>query len=424
MLDIAAVILLLAAGAAWLNGKVLRLPPTIGVMAIALVASLGIVALEAVGVTTPGRQERALLESIDFTDVLMEGMLSVLLFAGALHVDLARLWRLARPIGILALVGTGLSALLVGLGCHWLSGALGLSLPWVHCLLFGALISPTDPVAVLGILESAEVPKDVESTIAGESLINDGVGVVLFALLLGMLRTGRSPTLGEGLSLLVHEAGGGILLGVCVGWLVNRILATIDDYRVEVLITLATVVGAYAAAEHLATSGPLAMVVIGLLVGGDGRESSMSERTRERLDLFWHLLDEILNSVLFVLIGLEFAVIHYSPGSIRAAIGAVILSLLARFVAVGVPLLCFPDWFRLPPRAGWLLTWSGVRGGISVALALSLPPGPERDTILTLTYSVVVFSILVQGLSIGRVARRLGLTADHGLPAAAGKLGK
>ena len=412
MLDIAAVILVLAAGAAWLNRKVFRLPPTIGVMAIALVASLGIVGLERVGVTTPGKQERALLESINFTDVLMEGMLSVLLFAGALHVDLARLWRLARPIGILALVGTALSALLIGVGCHWLFRLLGLELPWIHCLLFGALISPTDPVAVLGILESAHVPQDVESTIAGESLINDGVGVVLFALFLETLRMGHAPTPGEAMNLFVHEAVGGIVLGLCIGWLVNRILASIDDYRVEVLITLATVVGGYALANRLHTSGPLAMVVIGLLVGSEGREWSMSETTRERLDLFWHLLDEILNSVLFVLIGLEFAVIHYTPGLTRAAVGAVILSLVARFLVVGIPVLCFPAWFRLPPRAGWLLTWSGVRGGISVALALSLPPGPERDTVLALTYSVVVFSILVQGLSIGPLARRLGLTAS------------
>jgi len=411
MLDIVAVILVLAAGAAWLNRKCFRLPPTIGVMAIALVASLAIVGLEMVGVTAPGRQERALLASIDFTDVLMEGMLSVLLFAGALHVDLARLWRLARPIGILALVGTALSSLLIGGGCHWLLGLLGIDLPWLHCLLFGALISPTDPVAVLGILESAHVPRDVESTIAGESLINDGVGVVLFALLLEALHTGHAPTPGEGLNLLLHEAGGGIVLGFCVGWLVNRVLATIDDYRVEVLITLATVVGGYALANRLHTSGPLAMVVVGLLVGSEGRAWSMSDTTRERLDLFWHLLDEILNSVLFVLIGLEFAVIHYTPGLTRAAVGAVILSLLARFLVVGLPVLCFPAWFRLPPRAGWLLTWSGVRGGISVALALSLPPSPQRDTVLTLTYSVVVFSILVQGLSIGAVARRLGLTA-------------
>jgi len=411
MLDIVAVVLVLAAAAGWLNRKFFRLPPTIGVMAIALVASLVIVALEMVGVVAPGEHQRALLDSIDFTDVLMNGMLSVLLFAGALHVDLARLWRLARPIGILALVGTALSTLLIGAGCHWLFGLLGLELSWIHCLLFGALISPTDPVAVLGILESAHVPRDVESTIAGESLINDGVGVVLFALFLDTLYTGHSPAPGEAMNLLIHEAAGGIVLGLCVGWIVNRILASIDDYRVEVLITLATVVGAYAAAEHLATSGPLAMVVIGLLVGSEGRESSMSETTRERLDLFWHLLDEILNSVLFVLIGLEFAVIQYTPGLTRAAVGAVILSLLARFIVVGIPTLAWPAWFQLPPRAGWLLTWSGVRGGISVALALSLPPGPERDTVLALTYSVVVFTILVQGLTIGSLAKRLGLVA-------------
>lgn len=413
MLDIAAVILVLAALSAWINRAFLGLPPTIGVMTVALAGSLVIVGLERLGVAWPGTMERRLVASIDFTDVLMEGMLSVLLFAGALHVDLARLWRLARPIGILALVGTALSAILVGLGCRWLCGVVGLDLPLLHCLLFGAIVSPTDPVAVLGILESAGVPRDVETTIAGESLVNDGVGVVLFALLLDVLRTGHAPTPGEGLTLLAHEAAGGCVLGLCVGWIVNRVLASIDDYRVEVLITLAAVVGTYALAEHLATSGPLAMVVMGLLVGGEGRAWSMSATTRERLDLFWHLLDEVLNAVLFVLIGLEFAVVRYTPGSTRAALGVVVLSVVARFVVVGLPTLAFPEWFRLPPRAGWLLAWSGIRGGISVALALSLPPGTERDTVVTLTYSVVVFSILVQGLSIGAVARRLGLDGAH-----------
>lgn len=410
MLDIVAVLLVLTAAFAWLNRKFLRWPPTIGVMAIALVVSLGIVGLDRLGFTEPVSHEQALLASIDFTDVLMEGMLSVLLFAGALHVDPARLTRLARPIGLLAIVGTALSTLIVGYGCHWVLGLVGHDLPLVHCLLFGALISPTDPVAVLGILESAHVSRDVESTIAGESLINDGVGVVLFALLLDMLHSGSPPTVREGIGLFVQEAVGGVALGFVLGFGVNAVLASIDDYRVEVLITLATVIGGYALANRLHTSGPLAMVVVGLLVGSEGRRWSMSEITRERLDLFWHLLDEILNSVLFVLIGLEFAVIHYTPGLTRSAVGAVILALLSRFLVVGLPVLCFPAWFQLPPRAGWLLTWSGVRGGISVALALSLPPGPERDTVLTLTYSVVVFSILVQGLSIGFLARRLGLT--------------
>jgi CPA1 family monovalent cation:H+ antiporter len=411
MLDIVAILLVLTATFAWLNRKFLRWPPTIGVMAIALLVSLGIVGLDRLGFTEPVSQEQALLQSIDFADVLMEGMLSVLLFAGALHVDAAQLTRLARQIGLLAIVGTTLSALIVGFGCHWVLGLVGHDLPLVHCLLFGALIAPTDPVAVLGILESAHVPRDVESTIAGESLINDGVGVVLFALLVDMLHSGSPPTIGEGLTLFLHEAVGGVALGLVLGWFVNAVLASVDDYRVEVLITLATVIGGYALANRLHTSGPLAMVVVGLLVGSEGRRWSMSEQTRERLDLFWHLLDEILNSVLFVLIGLEFAVIRYTSGSTRAAVAAVILSLLARFLVVGLPVLCLPSWFQLPPRAGWLLTWSGVRGGISVALALSLPPGPERDTVLTLTYSVVVFSILVQGLTIGRVARRLGLSA-------------
>ncbi len=416
MLTISAILLVLTAACAYVNQKFLRWPTTIGVMALALVVSLLIVILDWLGITEPRSQERALLSSIDFADVLMEGMLSVLLFAGALHVDLGRLLRLARPIGLLALVGTTLSTLVIGVGCHWVLAAVSHPLPLLHCLLFGALISPTDPVAVLGILQSARVSRDLESTIAGESLINDGVGVVLFALLLEMLHSGHPPTPTEGLQLFLQEAGGGLVLGVAIGWFVNAVLASIDDYRVEVLITLATVVGGYALANALHTSGPLAMVAIGLLVGSQGRQLSMSTHTRERLDLFWSMLDEILNSVLFVLIGLEFAVIRYTPGSIRAAVAAVALSLLARFLVVGVPTLVWPAWFQLPRRAGWLLTWSGVRGGISVALALSLPPGPERDTILTLTYSVVVFSILAQGLSIGWMARALGLT-DGSIPA-------
>ncbi len=411
MLDIVAILLVLTAGFAWVNRKFLKWPPTIGVMAIALIISLVIVGLDRMGITEPFSQERALVASIDFADVLMEGMLSVLLFAGALHVDLGQLAKLARPIGVLALFGTALSALLIGVGCHWMLGLVGQDLPLVYCFLFGALISPTDPVAVLGILESAHVPRDIESTIAGESLINDGVGVVLFALLLDMLHSGTPPTLHEGIALFCREGVGGVLLGLVIGWCVNAVLASIDDYRVEVLITLATVIGGYALANKLHTSGPLAMVVVGLLVGSQGRRWSMSAVTRERLDLFWHLLDEILNSVLFVLIGLEFAVIRYTPGTIRSALFAVALSLLARFLVVGLPTLTWPAWFQLPPGAGWLLTWSGVRGGISVALALSLPPGPERDTVLTLTYSVVVFTILVQGLTIGSLARRLGLTA-------------
>jgi monovalent cation:H+ antiporter, CPA1 family len=412
VLNIVAILLVLTAAFSYLNHRYLKWPMTIGVMAIALALSLVIVVLDRLGYAALRGHEHALLSSIDFSEVLMQGMLSFLLFAGALHVDINQLRRVAWQVGVLAIAGTALSTLIVGFGSAYLLAALGISIPLVHCLLFGALISPTDPIAVLSVLKSAHVPPDVEATIAGESLLNDGVGVVLFALLLQMLDTGVTPTVGEGLALFAREALGGALFGIAVGYFVYRILRSIDDPQVEVLITLATVVGGYALCHALHVSGPLAMVAIGLLIGNEGRAFAMSTRTRERLDTFWQVLDEILNGVLFVLIGLEFALIVFPTGSITAIVLVIALCLLARYLVVGLPARLGQRWLGLPSGAGLLLTWSGVRGGISVALALSLPPGPERDVILMLTYSVVVFSILVQGLTVGRVARALGLSRD------------
>ena len=295
-LTIVAILLVLTAAFAYINHQVLKWPTTIGVMAIALLFSLAIIGLDQLGITSLRVQEHQLLASINFADVLLEGMLSVLLFAGALHVDLEQVRRLSWQIGVLAVFGTAVSAAIIGVGCWLLLGVCGMELPLVWCLLFGALISPTDPIAVLGVLESAHAPADVETTIAGESLINDGVGVVLFALLLDMLQSGVPPTVIEGVQLFAREALGGVLLGVVIGLFVNRLLASIDDYRVEVLITLATVVGGYALARELHTSGPLAMVAVGLLIGNQGRLQSMSDITRKRVDLFWQMLDEILNS--------------------------------------------------------------------------------------------------------------------------------
>jgi len=412
VLNIVAILLVLTAAFSYVNHRFLKWPMTIGVMAIALTLSLAIIGLDKLGFGTPRGHEHRLLTSIDFTEVLMQGMLSFLLFAGALHVDLNQLRRVAWQVGALALLGTALSTLIIGYGSWYLVSALGISIPLVYCLLFGALISPTDPIAVLGVLKSAHVPESVEATIAGESLINDGVGVVLFVLLLEMLQTGIAPTLGEGLLLFAREAVGGAVFGIAIGYFVFRVLRTIDNPQVEILITLATVVGGYALAHALHVSGPLAMVAIGLLIGNEGRAYAMSAQTRERLDLFWQMLDEILNGVLFVLIGLEFALIEFSPGSFAAIVLVVALALLARYLVVGLPATAWQQWFKLPARSGLLLTWSGVRGGISVALALSLPPGPERNVILMLTYSVVVFSILVQGLTVGRLARALGLSTE------------
>lgn len=406
MLDIAAACLVITALLAYLNHRFVGMPTTIGVMAAALIFSLALVGLDALGVAHGLRQyEESLLRSIDFSDVLMQGMLSLLLFAGALHVDLSELKAYRWPIAALAVFGTLLSTAVVAYGMWFALPLTGLQLPFMYCLLFGALISPTDPIAVMGILKSAKAPKELELVIAGESLFNDGVGVVIFSLLLGMLVSGITPTPGQAAELLVHEAGGGLLFGLVLGYVTFRLLKSVDNYQVEVLLTLAAVTGGYALASKLQVSGPLAMVVAGLIIGNHGRALAMSDTTRRYLDMFWELIDEILNAMLFVLIGMEVLLIAFSVNELIAASVAVVVILLARMLTVGMPVRLLRQTFNLP-RGSWkVLTWGGLRGGISVALALSLPAGPERDTVVALTYAVVVFSILAQGLTIGRVVQ-------------------
>jgi monovalent cation:H+ antiporter, CPA1 family len=407
MLDIAATCLVLTALLAYLNHRFIGLPTTIGVMATALLLSLALLGLDKLGLGFGlADLERSFLASIDFSDVLMQGMLSMLLFAGALHVDLSELKAYRWQVGGLAVVSTLLSTVVVGLGAFYVLPLVGLQLPLLYCLLFGALISPTDPIAVMGILKTAGAPKDLELIIAGESLFNDGVGVVVFSMLLATLVSGTPPTLGHGLELLAHEAGGGLLFGAVLGYGLFRLLRSVDNYQVEVLLTLAGVLGGYALASRLHVSGPLAMVVAGLMIGNHGRALAMSDTTRHYIDLFWELLDEILNAVLFVLIGMEVLIITFSPGILVGAGLAIVLTLLARWATVGLPVDLMHQRFKLPRGAGRVLTWGGLRGGISVALALSLPLGEARDTVLALTYCVVVFSILGQGLSIGKLVKR------------------
>ncbi|MEB0057599.1 MULTISPECIES: sodium:proton antiporter [unclassified Variovorax] len=406
MLDIAAICLVVTALLAYLNHRFVRLPTTIGVMAIALGISLVLLGLNALGLDHGLRQyEESFLRSIDFSDVLMQGMLSFLLFAGALHVDLRALRQYRWQIAVLALVGTMASTLVVGTGMWLVLPFIGVQLPFLYCLLFGALISPTDPIAVMGILNSAGAPKNLELVIAGESLFNDGVGVVIFALLLGVLTSGSAPTLTVAGGLLLREAGGGIAFGLVLGYVTFRLLRSIDQYQVEVLLTLAAVMGGYALASHLHVSGPLAMVVCGLMIGNGGRALAMSDHTRRYIDMFWELLDEILNAVLFVLIGLEVLLIAFTAPILVAGVVAIVVTLAARWITVGLPVGIAGTLFRLPHGSPRVLAWGGLRGGISVALALSLPVGAEREIILALTYCVVVFSILVQGLTIGRVVR-------------------
>lgn len=409
MLDIAASVLVLTALLAWINHRWLRLPTTIGVMATSLVLSLALVALDAAGLAVRlHAQEEVLIRSIDFSELLMQGMLSLLLFAGALHVDLKALRDYRWQVGVLAFVGTALSTMLVGVALWAALGALGLSVPLIEGLLFGALISPTDPIAVIGMLKSAGAPRNLEVVIAGESLFNDGVGVVLFALLLEMALEGGAPTVAHGAALLVQEAGGGLLFGWGLGFVLCRLLRGVDAHAVAVLLTLAGVVGGYTLANDLHVSGPLAMVVVGLMVGHAGREGRMPAEAQRHLAVFWELVDDVLNAVLFVLVGMEVITIRFPVGpgaAIAGGLAAIAITLAARWLTVGLPVTLARRAARLPAGAGGLLTWGGLRGGLSLALALSLPPGPWRDTLISLTYAVVAFSILVQGLTFGRLVR-------------------
>lgn len=406
MFDVAVACLVVTALLAYANKRFIGLPTTIGVMAIALILSFGLLGLAYLGIGGLHAYEVSLLASIDFSEVLMQGMLSMLLFAGAMHIDLSKLRALRWQVGTLAVIGTVVSTMIVGVLVWLFLPLLGIGLSLSYCLVFGALISPTDPIAVMGILKTAGAPKTLELVISGESLFNDGVGVVVFSLILGIVALGQTPTIGHGAILLLHEGIGGLVFGAALGYVTYRLLKSIDSYQEEVLLTLAAVLGGYALAVRLGVSGPLAMVVAGLFVGNRGRALAMSDTTREHMDMFWELLDAILNSVLFVLVGMEALVIPFSPNVLIAALGAIVITLLARLISVALPVVAFKRLFNLPKGSWQILTWGGLRGGISVALALSLPHGGERDLVLALTYAVVVFSILGQGLTIGWVTRQ------------------
>ncbi len=400
-LNTTAVLISLAALFSYLNYRYLKIPTTIGIMLIALSISLGLLAADSLGLTHLGAHAEKMLRSIDFYKALMQGMLSFLLFAGALHVSLNDLLKQKWLILFLATVGILVSTFLVGCMSWVVLNGLGLEISFIYCLVFGALISPTDPIAVMGILKSAGVSQSLKTKIAGESLFNDGVGVVIFLVLLD-IATGRSGADAQSISLLLlQEAGGGLLFGLVSGYLVFRMLRQIDNYQVEVLLTLALVMGGYALANALHVSGPIAMVVAGLIIGNHGRSLAMSEKTRKHLDMFWELVDEVLNAVLFVLIGMEILVLNFRGEYLLAALVIIPIVLAARYVSVGLPVILLRRFHGFSPHVLEILTWSGLRGGISVALALSLPLGIERDVILAITYSVVVFSILVQGLTIG-----------------------
>ncbi|MBU5616536.1 sodium:proton antiporter [Psychrobacter sp. TAE2020] len=407
VLEISAIFLSITALLTYFNHRFIGLPTTIGVMVISILLSIIAIFLGFLGFDQLIDYEVSLLNQLDFTEVLLDGMLSMLLFAGALHVNIGDLKRYKLPIGILACIGTIVSAVLIAAAIYYMLPLFDFGLPFIWCLLFGALISPTDPIAVIGILASANAPKSIETVIAGESLFNDGIGVVIFVILLGILTSGNIPTVNYVAHALAVEAGGGIVFGLVLGAILYYMLKSIDSYQEEVLLTLAGVIGGYALASHWHLSGPLAMVMMGLMVGNRGRELAMSDKTRHYIDLFWELIDEILNAILFVLIGLEVVMIAYSGNLFIAAGLTIIIALLARLIVVGMTTRTFRHQLNLPVGAWKVLTWGGLRGGISVALVLQLPAGAERDILLALTYAVVVFSILVQGLSIGKVAKTI-----------------
>ncbi len=413
LFDLIAVLITLAAVFSYVNHRFLGLPTTIGLMLISLLMSLVLV-MAGHWIPDAHKQAAALLERVDFDATLLHGLLGFLLFAGALHVNLNDLARQRWLIASLATGGVVVSTFVVGVMTWWLLEWLGMALPFIYCLLFGALISPTDPIAVLGILKQAGAPKSLEVKITGESLFNDGVGVVVFLVLLGIASGEQTLAWSSVAQLFVHEVLGGALFGLAIGFLAFWMLRSVDDYQVEVLLSLALVTGGYASAEALHVSAPIAIVIAGLLIGNHGRSFAMSPTTCEHLDRFWELVDEILNAVLFVLIGLEVLALTFELRYLVAGLLAIPVVLFARFVSVGLPVQLLTRMRSFSPGAVRLLTWGGLRGGISVALALSLPDTPQRGVILTVTYIIVTFSILVQGLSIGRVVRALKLSPEHG----------
>ncbi|HEB79875.1 MAG TPA: sodium:proton antiporter [Rhodospirillales bacterium] len=407
LFNIAAVVLALAAAFGYVNHRWLGMPQSIGLVVIALVASLAVIGLDAL-FPTLGFQNavRGALARIDFQETLMKGMLSFLLFAGALHVNLGDLMKRKYAIASMATFGVMISTFLIAYAMFFISAAVGLDIPLAYCLVFGALISPTDPIAVMGVLKTVKVPETLEAKIAGESLFNDGVGVVVFTIMVA-LATGSGGDLGalSIASLFVMEAFGGAALGLAMGYGVYRALKSIDEHNLEVLMTLALVMLTYGLAFALHVSGPIAMVAAGLLIGNHGTRFAMSEKTRDHVEKFWSLLDEILNAALFLLIGFEVIALTFTTSTAWAMVLSIPVALAARLISVAAPIALLGVKREFTKGAVPVLTWGGLRGGISVALALSLPDVAAKEPILAMTYGVVVFSIVVQGLTVKRVVQ-------------------
>ena len=401
-------LVVLAAVFGYINVRYIKLPTTIGLMVITIIFTLVVFVISFYDATLLNA-EKYIIRHVDFKTVLLDIMLSFLLFAGALHTNFEQLKVQRWPVIVFATLGTLVSTFLVGIGMYYGVQLIGLEINFIYCLLFGALISPTDPIAVLGILKQAGVPKKLESKIVGESLFNDGVGVVVFLTVYNIAVRGEGEvTPLEILELFGVEVLGGIAFGLLLGWVTYKLMKSIDDYDIEVIITLATVMAGTIIAHKIHVSAPLAMVTAGLIVGNDTvRNSAMSKITENYVDKFWELIDILLNTILFVLIGMEILVLSFETNYVIAGLIAVPIVLVCRYLSLIVPVKLFEKKLDFVPRTGLIMTWGGLRGGISIALALGLTDTMHREFFLVVTYVVVVFSIIVQGLTIGKLVKKL-----------------
>ncbi len=397
----------------YINVRFLKLPNTIGLMLITILFTLGVFALSYFD-STLLNAERYIITHIDFKEVLLDVMLSFLLFAGALHTNFEQLRVQRWPIVAFSTLGVIISTFLVGTAMYWILPSMGLQVSFIYCLLFGALISPTDPIAVLSILKKAGAPKKLETKIVGESLFNDGVGVVVFLTIFKIAQLGGTGVeVIDIVNLFSKEVFGGVFLGLVLGWVTYKLMKSIDDYDIEVIITLAAVMGGTLIAHYMHFSAPLAMVTAGLMVGNDTvRNSAMSKITENYVDKFWELIDILLNTILFVLIGMEMLVLSFETSYFVAGLMAVPVVLLCRYLSLILPVKFFEKRLDFVPRTNLIMTWGGLRGGISIALALGLTQDMNRDLFLVITYIVVVFSIIVQGLTVGRLVKKLTKNPD------------
>ncbi|MBS7320775.1 MAG: sodium:proton antiporter [Myroides sp.] len=404
------ILIVLASFFAYLNLRFLKLPGTIGIMIIAVLVSIAMRLLGDEYFPETTKEFFELIRTFDFNEILMGAMLNFLLFAGALHINISDLREHKWPILTYASVSVVLSAFIIAGLFYAVAPMLGIQIPFIYCLLFGTLISPTDPIVVLGILKEAKVPKMIETKITGESLFNDGVAVVMFAVVLKMATdTTFDASFASISKLFLLEAGGGILLGALLGFTASNVMKKIDDYKVSVLITLSIVMGGFLIAKQLHFSSPLAMVIAGLIIGNYGKAVAMSETTRDYLSKFWELIDEILNAILFLFIGFELLMLPDLQEQLLLGVVAIFICLLARTLAIFIPASTLLRKNVYSNGSLTTMVWGGIRGGVSIALVMSIPNsvGGIKDILLEVTYIVVLFSIVVQGLTVGRVAKKV-----------------